>query len=109
MRGNIAVVGDSASVIGFKAIGLKTACVETSSEVAGAVESLISEGCFVIFVTEHALEGAEDVLKKYSDSKTHAIIPIPGRFGKTGIGMRNLDSYVEHALGTNILDKVKEE
>ena len=105
MRGNIAVVGDSASIIGFKAIGFKTVEVENNIEVDKAVEKLISDDCFVIFITEHALEGAEDVLKKYSDSKTYAIIPIPGRFGKTGIGMRNLDGYVEHALGTNILDK----
>jgi len=105
MSGNIAVVGDSASIIGFKAIGFKTASVESSIEVEKAVDKLIGEDCFVIFITEHALEGAEDVLKKYSDSKTHTIIPIPGRFGKTGLGQRNLDGYVEHALGTNILDR----
>jgi len=105
MSGNIAVIGDSASVIGFKAIGFKTVCIEHNSEVEKAVESLISKDCFVIFITEQALEGAEDVLKKYSDSKTHAIIPIPGRFGKTGLGKRNLDAYVEYALGTNILDR----
>ena len=105
MSGNIAVIGDRASIIGFKAIGFKTVEVGHNTEVEEAVESLISKDCYVIFITEHALDGAEDVLKKYSDSKTHAIIPIPGRFGKTGLGKRNLDGYVEHALGTNILDR----
>jgi len=105
MSGNIAVIGDSASIIGFKAIGFKTVKVESSIEVEKAVEKLISDDCFVIFITEHALEGAEDVLKKYSDNKTRAIIPIPGRFGNTGLGKRSLDGYVEHALGTNILDR----
>jgi len=105
MRGNIAVIGDSTSIIGYKAIGFKTVKVGSSAEVAEAVDRLIGEDCFVIFITEHVLEGAEDVLRKYNDSKTLAIIPIPGRSGKTGIGMLNLDSYVEHALGTNILDR----
>ena len=103
MSGNIAVIGDSTSIIGFKAIGFKTVKVGSSAEVAEAVDRLISEDCFVIFITEHVLEGAEDVLRKYSESKTHAIIPIPGRSGKSGIGLKNLDNYVEHALGANIL------
>ena len=108
MQGNIAVIGDKASIIGFKAIGFKTVSVENSSELEAAIESLVEDNCFVIMITEHALEGAEDILVKYRDSRTLAIIPIPGRFGKTGIGLKNLESYVEHALGRNILGAQEE-
>jgi vacuolar-type H+-ATPase subunit F/Vma7 len=103
MSGNIAVIGDMASIICFKAVGFKTVSVRSSAETAEAVETLVNDDCFVIFITEHALQGAEHVLDKYKDSRTLAIIPIPGRYGKTGIGMLNLDSYVENALGRNIL------
>jgi len=108
MRGNIAVIGDNASVICFKAVGFKTVSVRSSEEVVKAVDDLVNDDCFVIFITEHALQGAEHLLGKYKDNKTHAIIPIPGRFGRTGIGMTNLDSYVEHALGRNIISKQDE-
>ena len=100
---NIAVIGDSASIICFKAVGFQTVSVRSSAEVVEAVDNLVNDDCFVIFITEQALQGAQHVLDKYKDSRTLAIIPIPGRHGKIGIGMENLDSYVEKALGRNIL------
>ena len=102
MRGNIAIIGDSDSIVGFRAVGFKTVAVRSGAEVAAAVDALIHENCFVIFITEQALEGAEDVLSIYADRSIPAIIPIPGRFGKTGIGMENLRRSVEQALGTDV-------
>ena len=109
MQGNIAVIGDSGSIIGFKALGFKTVCVTGKREVEEAVDSLVKDNCFVILITEHALTGAESVLNKYKDDKIPAIIPIPGRFGNTGIGRRNLDNYVERALGSDILGTQEDE
>jgi len=103
LPGNIAIIGDSAGIIGFKAVGFKTVSVASSMEVPKAVDSLLNDDCFVIYITEHIFQDALHMLEKYKDNKTLAIIPIPGRTGKTGIGMRNLDSYIEHALGANIL------
>jgi len=103
MRSDIAVIGDVASVIGFKAAGFKTFAAEGSAEIAAAVEALVRDRCAVIFITEQALEGAEDVLNAYRDRSVPAIIPIPGRFGKIGIGARNLSRNVERAIGTDIL------
>ena len=103
MRGEIAVVGDDASIVGFKAVGFKTFGVKSPSEVTAAVEKLADGKCCVIFITEQALEGAETILDTYNDHTMPAIIPIPGRFGKTGTGMRNLGKNVERALGTDIL------
>jgi len=100
---NIGIIGDSASIIGFKAVGFRTVSAANGAEVDKAVESLINDDCFVIFITEHVFQDAWHVLDKYKENKKLAIIPIPGRSGKTGIGMRNLDSFIEHALGANIL------
>jgi len=108
MQGNIAVIGDHASIMCFKAVGFTTVSVKNSSETEAAVENLLNENCLVIFITEHALQNAEHVLEKYKDNRTPAIIPIPGRSGNTGIGMSNLDKYVEHALGRNILNTQEE-
>jgi len=103
MHGNIAVIGDSDSIIGFKAVGFRTIGVKNSAEVAAAVESLVEEKCCVIFITEQALEGAEAILDIYREYTVPAIIPIPGRVGRTGSGMQNLVRNVERALGTDIL------
>jgi len=103
MRGDIAVIGDSDSIIGFKAVGFKTFGVSNSTEVVTIVEKLVKEKCCVIFITEHALKGAEHLIDIYKDHTIPAIIPIPGRFGKTGTGMKNLGKNVERAIGTDIL------
>jgi len=104
MRCNIAVIGDSDSIIGFKAIGFRTVGVKSSSEVAAAVGKLVHDKCGVIFITEQMLAGAEDILDAYHDRITPAIIPIPGRQGQTGLGMGNLGKNVERAIGTDILN-----
>jgi len=103
MLGNIAIIGDHASIIGFKAIGFKAISVAGSTEAEKAIDKLINDDCYVIFITEHIFQDILHVLDKYKDNRTLAIIPIPGRTGRTGIGMRNLNSYIEHALGGNIL------
>ena len=103
MRGNIAVIGERAGISGFKAVGFKTVSVTSGTEVEKAIDSLLSDDCFVIFITEQLFQDAKHLLGKYKDNRTLAIIPIPGRSGRTGIGMRNLDSYIESALGGNIL------
>jgi len=103
MHGNIAIIGDRASILGYRAIGFKTVNVSGSAEVEQAIDNLISDDCFVIFITEQLFQYAQHVLGKYKENRTLAIIPIPGRAGKTGIGMRNLEHYVENALGGNIL------
>jgi len=104
MRGDIAVIGDSDSVIGFKAVGFKTVSIKDSTELSAAVEKLVRENCCVVFITEHSLKGTESILDEYRDRSIPAIIPIPGRFGVTGAGMKNLGKNVERAIGTDILN-----
>ena len=103
MRGDIAVIGDGDSILGFKAVGFKTYSVNSGAEVVTVVEKLVREKCHVIFITEHALEGVEHIIDTYRDHSIPAIIPIPGRFGKTGAGMENLGKNVKRALGSDIL------
>jgi V/A-type H+-transporting ATPase subunit F len=103
MRGDIAVIGDSDSIIGFKAVGFRTFAVKDAAEVITCVENLVREKYFVIFITEQALTGAASVLETYRDLSIPVIIPIPGRFGLTGMGMKNLSKNVERALGADIL------
>jgi len=107
MRGDIAVIGDTESITGYKAAGVRTVAISSSAETGAAVKKLAEDKCPVIFVTEQALEGVEYLLDSYSEQGSPAIIPIPGRCGTTGVGMQNLSKNVERALGTNILGEAK--
>jgi V/A-type H+-transporting ATPase subunit F len=97
----IGVVGDSDSVIGFKALGIDV-FPATGGEIMKAINRLAAEGYAIIFVTEQAAETAAETIDRYKTSPFPAIIPIPGNRGTTGFGMKGIRANVEKAIGTNI-------
>ncbi len=99
----ISVVGDKDSVLGFKALGLDTHPVESVDEAKKAVHTLAKENCAIIYLTEQLAVQMKDVLERYKDSLTPAIILIPGKEGPLGIGMANVKTAVERAVGADIL------
>lgn len=99
----IAVVGDKDSVLGFKALGLDTHPVESVDEAKKAVHSLAKDNCAIIYLTEQLAVQMKDVLERYKDALTPAIILIPGKEGSLGIGMANVKTAVERAVGADIL------
>jgi len=103
MRGKIAVVGEKASVMGFRSVGFEVAECTTLEEIEGTVARMAREQYGVVFITEQALAKAPDLLVRYKDKRIPAIIPIPGREGTLGIGMANVRKNVERAVGADIL------
>lgn len=103
MRSKIAVVGEKASVMGFRAVGFEVLEAEDGHQIQEIVDRLAKEQYGVVFLTEQALAKAPGLLEQYKDYKIPAIIPIPGREGALGIGMENLHKCVERAVGADIL------
>ena len=96
---SIAVVGDWESVMGFRALGLDTSVEEARK----TVHELAKTDCAVIYLTETLAKDMADVLERYKDQLRPAIILIPGREGSFGIGMANIQSAIERAVGADIL------
>ncbi len=105
MRSKIAVIGEKDSVLGFKAVGFDV--YETADpQMAEAVINRLAEQEYgVIFITEQTLQTVVEVVDQYKEYKIPAIIPIPGRAGSLGIGMKNVRKSVERAVGADILFK----
>ena len=89
----IGVIGDSASVLGFKAFGLETFACEDVSEAAHILHRIAKEGYGIIYITE----------RFYKDMQDDVAIPIPGIDGTYGIGISNVKRSVERAVGADIL------
>ena len=100
---SIAVVGDWESVMGFRALGLDTYPVTSAEEARKTIHDLAKTDCAVIYLTERLARDLEDVLARYKDELQPAIILIPGREGSFGIGMANIQSAIERAVGADIL------
>lgn len=99
----IAVVGDWQSVMGFRALGLETYPADTPEEAREIIHRLAKENCGVIYLTEQLAAKLEDVIARYKDMISPAIILIPGREGSLGIGKKAIQSAIERAVGSDIL------
>ena len=99
----IAVMGDSDSVLGFKALGLEVCPVSGQEEARQALHRMAKESYAIIYMTEQLAARLGPDIARYQDALTPAIILIPGKEGSLGIGMANVKTTVERAVGADIL------
>ena len=99
----IAVVGDRDSVLGFKALGLEVCPAQSADEASEALHRMAKENYTIIYMTEQLAVQLQSELQRYKDALTPAIILIPGKEGSLGIGMANVKTAVERAVGADIL------
>ena len=98
-----AVIGDYDSIYGFAATGLTVFPVKNAEEGEKTLKQIASSGYDIIFVTESLATQMKDVIARYYESMTPAIIPIPGVKGNTGIGVENIKENVKKAVGSDVL------
>ena len=98
----IAVMGDVASVLGFKALGLDVYPVAGPEEGHETLHRLARENYAIIYMTEQLAAKLTTDIARYKDALTPAIILIPGKEGPLGIGMANIKTAVERAVGADI-------
>ena len=99
----IAVMGDVASVQGFKALGLDVYPVAGPEEGHETLHRLARENYAIIYMTEQLAAKLTTDIARYKDALTPAIILIPGKEGPLGIGLANIKTAVERAVGADIL------
>lgn len=99
-----AVIGDSASVSGFAALGLSVFRETDPEKIKKLINRLAVSEFAVIYITEPAAALVSDTINKYRSSKLPAIVLIPAIEGNTGDGMRALHESVEKAVGSDILN-----
>ena len=99
----VAALGDKDSVLGFKALGLDVFPAETAEEAKEILHTLARDNYAVIYLTEQYAAHMQAEVERYKDALTPAIILIPGKDGSLGIGMANVKSAVERAVGADIL------
>ena len=99
----IAVLGDRDSIYGFAALGLEV-YPESRPEQAGKKLRQLAEGGYaVIYITEALCKELEREVNHYREQYLPAIIPIPGVYGNTGMGIKQVKKSVEQAVGSDII------
>ncbi|MBO5104329.1 MAG: V-type ATP synthase subunit F [Ruminococcus sp.] len=99
----VAVIGDSASVSGFGALGLSVFRETEPQKISKLIKRLAENDFAVIYITEPAAALVSDTINKYRNSRLPSIVLIPAIKGNTGDGMRAVHEAVEKAVGSDIL------
>ncbi|MDD6154161.1 MAG: V-type ATP synthase subunit F [Eubacteriales bacterium] len=99
----IGIIGDRESVSGFKAVGIDVFTCDSGEAASKALRDMADDGYAIIYITEDLSEKIEDDIDKYKDVMLPAVIPIPGKGGPSGNGLRNVSKAVERAVGSDIL------
>lgn len=104
MQTKIAVIGDRASILGFKAAGFDVFEASDGGTLVGLVDSLAVKGYGIIFIMEELMAADSEVAEKYKNDMLPAIIAIPGRSGSCGTAMDGIRKNVERAAGADIFN-----
>lgn len=99
----IAVIGDKDSILGFKTIGVDTFPVTSTQAALDTMKKLVLDQYGVIFITEELAQGMEDVINEMHKRYLPAVVLIPNSRGTQGIGIEQIRSNVEKAIGADIL------
>ena len=99
--GPAAVIVLTAAVLDIEFFGIFP--VDDSLEAVKTLRRISESGYAVIFITEALASQIQTELDRYKDEPLPAIIPIPGINGNTGIGMKQVSSFVERAVGSDIV------
>ncbi len=98
----IAAIGDRESVLGFKAIGMEIFIPADKNECQAVLSRLCNEDYGIIYITEEFSADCTDIIKKYENAISPAIILIPGVKNNTGEGMIQLGRIIEKAVGSQL-------
>ena len=100
----IGIIGERDSVMGFMAIGFSVHEAPDPETAAKILHRLAKDETYaIIFMVENYAKVLTEDIARYKDALTPAIILIPGKEGSLGIGMANVTTAVERAVGADIL------
>ncbi len=98
----MAAVGDYESVLPFQAVGVDPYFLEGDAlEVPSLLRRLAGEYA-VVFLVESCFETHRVLIDELNDGFPVSIIPIPSQTGARGVGVENIRSSVERAVGMDI-------
>ncbi|MBQ8029260.1 MAG: V-type ATP synthase subunit F [Clostridia bacterium] len=98
----IAVIGEKSCIMGFSAVGFEIFPMSDAYSASACLKKLAFESYAIIFITEDLGEKLKDEIDKYSESLTPAIILIPGSSDKSEIAMKNIQSMIKRAVGSDL-------
>jgi len=99
----IAMIGGKTSTAGFGALGVKTFPVAVPSEAPDVWKTMDLAEFAVIFMTEPIYEVLADAVAEVRGETIPVVAVIPAVVGSQGIGMKEMKTLVERAIGVDVI------
>lgn len=100
----MAVVGDPATVLGFRGLGFETHAVQPGVELVETLKQLVYSNRYgIIYITNALAQEASAFLQEVNQMALPAIIPIPMGPPAEPLGQLALKDAVKKAVGFDIL------
>lgn len=99
----IAVIGDRDSIYGFATLGLDVYPADDEQTGRTLFRRIVEGEYAVAYITEKLAAELADEIEKLRFRPLPAVILIPGVSGNIGLGIQNVRSSVEKAVGSDII------
>jgi V/A-type H+-transporting ATPase subunit F len=100
---NIAMVGDSDSIIGFKLLGISLFPISNKEETIEILNKLVKDKFAVIFITEEIAIQIFEKIEELQKNNFPSIVIIPNKYENKNLGLKILKKNIEKAIGKDIL------
>ncbi|HBQ64634.1 MAG TPA: V-type ATP synthase subunit F [Clostridiales bacterium] len=99
----IGIIGDLDSILGLQSFGVAVHPADSPAEAVRILHELAEEGYAVIYIVEDLAVQMTAEIAGYAYRPLPAVVPVPGISGNLGFGMGNMKTWVEKAIGADIL------
>ncbi|WP_071130655.1 V-type ATP synthase subunit F [Enterococcus timonensis] len=103
MSYKIGVIGDKDSVLPFKLFGFDVRFSYDAANSTALLNEMAEKNYGIIYITEPEAAKIPEVIARFQEKMTPAVILIPNHAGSLGIGQGSIQENVEKAVGQNIL------
>jgi len=105
MSAKIAAIGDSISIMPFKAFGVDT-YAHTPAEMTEAVFSdIVAKGYRIIYITERLAQPIMETISEYDTVPSVSVTLIPDSMGDTGLSQKLLRTMIIRAVGADTISE----
>lgn len=103
--GRLAVIGDTATVEAFGALGVEAVAVAGDEAALQAVAVRLTEAYAALFVTEDVFRAAQEAITAHADRPVPAVTIIPHAGGSAGAGEARLTEIIVKAIGSDVVTR----
>lgn len=102
-EGTVAFIGDKDSVLGFRALGVRTVVPEDTAHASEEFAELVRQEVSVIMVTEELAESLADQIEKTAHMTVPAVVVLPAVTGRRGRGRETIRRLITRAVGVDLM------